>query len=43
MSSAMAIHELSTEWEFKQADTKEWLPVKRVPTNVHLDLMDNEK
>lgn len=43
MASAMAIHELRTGWEFKQTDTEDWLPVKRVPTNVHLDLMDNKK
>lgn len=40
---AMATHTLTTGWEFKQTDTQEWLPVARVPTNVHLDLMDNRK
>lgn len=43
MASAMAVHELSTGWEFKQADASEWMPVEKVPTNVHLDLMANEK
>lgn len=43
MAGAMALKELGSHWEFKQVDTEEWLPVKRVPTNVHLDLMDNDK
>lgn len=44
MDSAMAVSELSSGWEFKQVGAEEdWLPVKRVPTNVHLDLMDNGK
>jgi len=35
---------LSSGWNFKQAnDNSEdaWMPAKRVPTNVHLDLLDN--
>ena len=43
MAEAMAVHELSTGWQFKQTDTEEWLPVARVPTNIHIDLMDNKK
>lgn len=43
MAAPMDSHELSTGWEFKQAGTDEWMPVRRVPTNVHLDLMDNKK
>jgi len=43
MAEAMTIHTLTTSWEFKQTDTGEWFPVTRVPTNVHLDLMDNKK
>lgn len=43
MASAMATQELSTGWSFKQTDTEEWMPVAKVPTNVHLDLMDNKK
>jgi len=43
MAQAMAVHELSKGWEVKQTDTEEWLPVARVPTNVHLDLIDNNK
>jgi beta-mannosidase len=39
----MAVQGLSQNWQFKQADTEEWLPVARVPTNVHLDLIDNKK
>ncbi|KAK5108874.1 hypothetical protein LTR62_007764 [Meristemomyces frigidus] len=41
--AALSTQELSKGWEFKQADTEEWLPVARVPTNVHLDLIDNKK
>ena len=40
---AMQIQELVTGWSFKQTDSEEWLPVKKVPTNVHLDLLDNKK
>ncbi|EUC29834.1 glycoside hydrolase family 2 protein [Bipolaris zeicola 26-R-13] len=38
-------HRLVEGWTFKQADDTEdsWMPVKSVPTNVHLDLMDNDK
>jgi beta-mannosidase len=41
--AAMTAQELTKGWEFKQTDGEEWLPVARVPTNVHLDLMDNQK
>ncbi|KAK0927954.1 hypothetical protein LTR29_017537, partial [Friedmanniomyces endolithicus] len=41
--AAMITQELRKGWQFKQADGEEWLPVARVPTNVHLDLMDNKK
>ncbi|KAK1045939.1 hypothetical protein LTR12_015424 [Friedmanniomyces endolithicus] len=41
--AAMITQELRKGWEFKQADGEQWLPVARVPTNVHLDLMDNKK
>ncbi|OAF62539.1 hypothetical protein VC83_01048 [Pseudogymnoascus destructans] len=37
---------LSTGWEFKLAEESQpnsWLPVAKVPTVVHLDLLDNEK
>jgi beta-mannosidase len=48
MAKAQALHidKLSEGWTFKQADntTKDaWMPVKKVPTNVHLDLMNNGK
>lgn len=43
MASPMAVHEMGSGWEFKQKDEGDWMPVKRVPTNVHLDLMDNGK
>ena len=38
--------ELSTGWAFKQTDNSDptaWLPVKKVPSTVHQDLIDNEK
>lgn len=34
---------LTSGWSFKQTDTDEWLSVARVPTNVHLDLLNHEK
>ncbi|KAF2277282.1 beta-mannosidase precursor [Westerdykella ornata] len=43
---AYAVHHLTDGWTFKQTDDSgedAWLPVKRVPTNVHLDLIDNVK
>jgi len=43
MAAAMAVQELSSGWQVKQTDTDEWLSVARVPTNVHLDLLDNKK
>jgi beta-mannosidase len=46
MARASTVHHLTAGWTFKQTDkTGEdvWLPVKRVPTNVHLDLIDNGK
>ncbi|KAF2437884.1 glycoside hydrolase family 2 protein [Karstenula rhodostoma CBS 690.94] len=46
MSRATSVHELTDGWTFKQADDASddaWLPVKKVPTNVHLDLIDNAK
>lgn len=43
MATAMAVQEVSSGWQLKQTDTEDWLPVARVPTNVHLDLMDNKK
>lgn len=45
MTEPMAVHELATGWQFRQADADngDWLPVARVPTNVHLDLMANHK
>lgn len=46
MATPLASHQLTTGWSFKQTDETSddaWLPVARVPTNVHLDLMDNNK
>jgi beta-mannosidase len=39
----MFAQEITTGWSFAQEGTDEWLPVKKVPTNVHLDLIDNGK
>ncbi|KAF2011012.1 glycoside hydrolase family 2 protein [Aaosphaeria arxii CBS 175.79] len=46
MAQALNVHELSEGWSFKQADdtaADAWLSVARVPTNVHLDLIDHGK
>lgn len=43
MTQTMQIQELAAGWSFKQTDTEEWMPVAKVPTNVHLDLMDQKK
>lgn len=43
MTTAMSVRELSKSWQFKQTDTEEWMTVAHVPTNVHLDLMNNNK
>jgi hypothetical protein len=43
MAGAMAVQTLSEGWSFKQTDTNDWLSVARVPTNVHLDLLDHKK
>lgn len=39
----LAYYELTTGWKFKETGADEWLPVLRVPTNVHIDLIANEK
>ncbi|KAG9800870.1 putative beta-mannosidase, partial [Aureobasidium melanogenum] len=41
MSQAVLVQELK-DWEFKQTDLDNWMPVKTVPTNVHLDLIAND-
>lgn len=43
--NALSSVELSSGWEFKRADDAPdaWLPVQRVPTEVHIDLLDNGK
>lgn len=43
MEVASLGYNLGSGWEFKQTDTEDWMPVKTIPTNVHLDLMDNDK
>jgi len=42
----MDVRLLTNGWSFKQADDASddaWLSVKRVPTNVHLDLIEHAK
>ncbi|KAF2719673.1 glycoside hydrolase family 2 protein [Polychaeton citri CBS 116435] len=43
MAENLRTCELQTGWQFKQADVGKWMSVKRVPTNVHIDLIDNEE
>lgn len=43
MTKVMSVQELTKGWSFKQSDTEEWLSVEKVPTNVHLDLMNHKK
>jgi beta-mannosidase len=41
---SFAVHELTRGWTFRETGSKdEWLRVARVPTNVHLDLLANNK
>jgi beta-mannosidase len=45
-AQALSAHVLSKGWTFKQADDTAddaWVSVNKVPTNVHLDLMDHGK
>ena len=38
--------ELNSGWSFRQTDSNEkddWLPVKKIPSEVHLDLIDNKR
>jgi beta-mannosidase len=45
-AQALCVKQLTDGWTFRQADdTAEnaWMSVRKVPTNVHLDLMDNGK
>lgn len=42
----MQTYELSKGWVLRQTpsnEDSEWLAVERVPTNVHLDLIANDK
>ena len=38
---SVVVQDLKESWEFKQTDLDSWMPVKTVPTNVHLDLIAN--
>jgi hypothetical protein len=43
---AVTITELSTGWQVKQADDNPgdaWLPARKLPTVIHLDLQENGK
>ncbi|KAJ9655174.1 hypothetical protein H2201_008865 [Coniosporium apollinis] len=45
MAQPLVFHKLDSGWSFKKTDDASddaWLPVARVPTNVHLDLMEND-
>ncbi|THY91566.1 putative beta-mannosidase [Aureobasidium pullulans] len=41
-TEALLVQELKDSWEFKQTDLDNWMPVKTVPTNVHLGLIAND-
>ncbi|KAL2862477.1 beta-mannosidase [Aspergillus lucknowensis] len=45
MATAAKRTPLETGWSFKQTDDKDdaWAPVARVPTVVHMDLLDNKR
>jgi beta-mannosidase len=42
---ALSRTQLSSGWRFKQQDwpAEEWLPVAKVPSQVHMDLVANKK
>lgn len=45
-AQALSVHRLTDGWSFKQADDEakeSWMTVKKVPTNVHLDLIEHGK
>lgn len=42
MAKLRTSHALESGWSFRQSTSQEWLGVKKVPTNVHLDLMDHK-
>lgn len=33
--------DLRTGWSMREAESKDWLPVKKVPSQVHVDLLAN--
>lgn len=44
MSKIRSSQSLESGWSFRQTDRQDdWLSVKKVPTNVHLDLMDHRR
>ena len=44
MAKIRSSQSLESGWSFRQTDRQdEWLSVKKVPTNVHLDLMDHRR
>lgn len=43
MAPAFETKQLTSGWSFKQTNSKDWLSVQRVPTDVHLDLLHHEK
>lgn len=43
MSKLRTSQALDSGWSFRQTDSHDdWLGVKKVPTNVHLDLLDHK-
>jgi beta-mannosidase len=40
---AAQIQPLNTEWEMRQADNDDWMPVAKIPSTVHTALLDNKK
>ena len=46
MAKTLVANDLTSSWSFKQSDDlchDAWLPVARVPSVVHQDLMDNQR
>lgn len=45
MSDATQIIDLATGWKLRRTDEGDdtWLPVEKVPTVVHLDLLNNKR
>ncbi len=42
VSVAAQIQSLNSEWEMRQADSDDWMPVAKIPSTVHTVLLNNE-